>query len=91
MQIEAKVFKGNKVVRIIDAENLEESLGFTSQLEKCFLAICKQLDVSTPLWMQKNTQEFARFHQTIFTTEQFVETINFDRLQLTWLDDGRNI
>jgi hypothetical protein len=36
--------------------------------------------------MEKNTHEFARFHQTIFFAEQFTEPIKFERFQIRWLE-----
>ena len=91
MRLEGKVFVGNKVARTVTVERNEDELRFSKQLENCLLEICKSLDVSPPIWMKKNTQEFARFHQTIFTAEQFVVEVYFQRLQITWIDDGRNI
>jgi hypothetical protein len=41
--------------------------------------------VPTPIWLEKNTREFARFHQTIFFEGQFTDRVPFDRLQIRWL------
>ena len=89
MHIEGKAFRGNKVYMLIDSERDEADLDFSKQLENCLLEITKALNVSPPLWMHKNTVEFARLHKTFFPAEQFMEKVNFDRLQITWLDDGR--
>ena len=91
MRLEGKIFVANKVARILDVDRQEDELKFHKQVENCLLEICQCLDISPPLWMQKNTYEFARFHQTVFTAEQFIEDVYFDRFQLTWLDDGKNI
>jgi hypothetical protein len=87
MRIEGKTFLGTYVRQVIVSEHHDDQLGFSKQLENCLLDICKTLDVSVPLWMQKNTQEFAHWHQTFFTQDQFVEKVPFDRLQIKWLDD----
>ena len=57
-------------------------------LEWCFVNLCKQLDIPMPLWLKKNTKEFARFRQTIFFEEQFTEKIEFNRFQINLLKDN---
>ncbi len=90
MLLEGKTFVGNRTTRVVNVERNEPELTFSKQLENCLLDICRALDVSPPLWMDKNTKEFARFHKTVFTEDQFIEDVKFNRFQITWLDDGRN-
>ena len=54
--------------------------------DRWVIELCHRLNSPIPLWMEKNTREFARFHQTLFFAEQFSEPIRFDRLQIRWLD-----
>jgi hypothetical protein len=51
-------------------------------LEKALVELCKQMDIPVPMWMKKNTKEFAAFGQTIFFREQYTENIRFDRFQI---------
>ena len=39
-----------------------------------------------PLWMKKNTHEFAAFHQTIFFDEQYPDKVKFDKFQIKMLE-----
>jgi hypothetical protein len=59
---------------------------FTQNLEKCLVELCRALEVPIPLWLEKNTREFARFHQTLFFDGQFTEPIHFDRFQIRWIE-----
>ncbi|NLM77926.1 MAG: hypothetical protein GX173_07550 [Ruminococcaceae bacterium] len=86
MKLEGKLFKGNLLVQVASVEQVDHENTFTAQLESCLIALCRTLDIPIPIWMKKNTWEFARFHQTIFFAEQFTEKIHFDRFQIHWLD-----
>ncbi len=90
MKLEGRTYRDNYTLAVIVSERHEPELRFVKQLENCLLDLCKQLDVSPPLWMEKNTHEFAQWHQTIFHSDQFMEKVPFSRLQIKWLDDGRN-
>lgn len=91
MRIEGRAYRGNYLWRVLVAEDKNEDLRFSKRLEQCLVDICHGLEVAPPLWMQKNTHEFAAFHQTIFHAEQFMEDVPFSRLQIKWLDDGREL
>ena len=45
------------------------------------------LDIARPLWLNKHDNEFESFRRTAFLPEHFVEEINFDRLEIEFLDD----
>lgn len=89
MRVEARVYRGNYVHDHLVVER-NDDVRFSKLLELCLLDICKQLDVSPPLWMEKNTREFAKWHQTIFHADQFMDTVFFSRLQIRWLDDEKD-
>jgi hypothetical protein len=78
MNVTGKLLKNNKIISMETAVNEDASLNMTRQLEACLLEICKNLNIPIPIWMKKNTKEFVRFKKTIFTSEQFMEKVNFD-------------
>ena len=86
MKLEGKIFKANLLVQSATVQEEDTETGFASQLERCLILLCRQMSVPIPLWMKKNTREFARFHQTVFFAEQFAEPICFDRFQIRWLE-----
>lgn len=89
MRVEGRVFTGTYLRQVLVAEDTNENLRFSKRLENCLVKICHDLNVAPPLWMAKNTREFAAWHQTIFYDEQFMDKVPFSRLQIKWLDDGR--
>ncbi|NLW12228.1 MAG: hypothetical protein GX028_09465 [Clostridiaceae bacterium] len=87
MKIEGRVFKGHLLLQIATVQRNDIGRSLTEELEACLVDLCHQMEVPIPLWLKKNTREFARFHQTIFFDGQFTEDIKFDRFQIKWLED----
>ena len=85
MKLEGKTFRANLCLQEGHVEQPDTGGKFVPQLEKLLVELCHQMDVPIPLWLGKNTNEFARFHQTIFFAEQFTENIRFDRFQIRWI------
>jgi hypothetical protein len=86
MILEGRILTANLLVRQERVEIPTTTERFTNQLERCLIELCHRLDMPIPLWLEKNTHEFARFHQTLFFAEQFTEPVRFDRFQIRWID-----
>ncbi len=86
MQLEGKLFKANLMLRSATVRIAADQDRFVTQLEQALVALCRQLEIPIPLWMEKNTREFARFHQTLFFKEQFTDPIFFERFQIRWIE-----
>ncbi len=82
MKLWGKIIKGSKIVKEKAVEMNDESKPFRDLLEQCFLKLCKELNISVPMWLEKNTNEFARYRRTFFPQDQFVEEVDFDRFEL---------
>ncbi len=85
MKLEGKIFRANLTIADIIVEQPDQPGSFVKQLESCLILLCRQLEIPIPLWLDKNTKEFARFHQTIFFEEQFIDNVNFNRFQIKLL------
>ena len=48
---------------------------------------CHTLDLSTPIWLEKNIKQFQRAARTRFSQDNFIETIEFDYLELQILEE----
>ena len=48
---------------------------------------CQTLDLSTPIWLEKNIKQFQRAAKTRFSQDNFIETIEFDYLELQILEE----
>lgn len=85
MRLEGKLFKANRMIAQAEvlSDGVEET--FVKELEILLIRLCKRMEIPIPLWLSKNTHEFAAFHQTIFFAEQYTETVVFDRFQIRLL------
>lgn len=82
MRMIGKLIKGTmtleeKVYEIDDGEG-----SYQDRLEKCLLEMCKLLSIEVPLWLSKNTREFANFRRTSFNADQFFNPVIFERFEI---------
>lgn len=86
MKLEGRTFKGNTIldVQIVVHEN--PAVRYSKELEEVFVLLCKEMNAPVPMWLSKNTHEFAVFRQTIFFAEQFDQKVTFDRFQIRLLE-----
>ena len=54
--------------------------------EEALTEACHQLDISRPVWLDKNTREWEEFGQTRFLPDAFLEEVGFDRLEIEYID-----
>ena len=47
---------------------------------------CRRLDLPRPLWLDKNQRDWDQFGQTRFLPDAFVESVDFDRLEIEYID-----
>ena len=60
---------------------------FRDKLECCLLYLCRDADISVPMWLSANSREFGRFGKTSFHADQFNERVNFDRFEIKLTED----
>lgn len=80
MRLYGKLIKENITIRDAVVEMELEGASFRDVLEKCFVELCRELDIPVPLWLRNNTVQFAGYRKTFFTSDQFVENVEFDKL-----------
>lgn len=64
MVLSGRLIKGTKTIREETVEVADDRLPFRDMLEECFLRLCKELEIQVPLWLRKNTMEFAHYRRT---------------------------
>ena len=86
MRIWFKVMKENHLLR--DTTITDESLD--TRTHKIFRALdeaCYAFDLGRPIWLEKNVNEFKQHAKTKFYGESFVETIEFDFLEMQVIEE----
>lgn len=82
MTLNGKIFVEGKLIKEAAAQDEDEGHSFRDKLETCLVDLCALLDIPVPLWLKKNTRELAVFRRTFFSSEQFIEKIWFDKLEI---------
>ena len=82
MKIIGKLIKGTGVIseKVVDKD--DSSVSFRDLLEANLITLCRELDISVPIWLKRNTNEFVRYHRTSFTEDQFIDSVKFDRFEI---------
>ena len=50
------------------------------------LEACHAMDLSEPVWLEKNQREWDEFGMTRFAPDAFFETVPFQRLEIEYID-----
>ena len=82
----AKKFKNNRMLR----DTVIEDSSDDTRTHKVFRAIdeiCYQFDLSKPIWLDSNVHDFKRHDKTRFTQDNFIETIDFDYLEIHVIEE----
>lgn len=81
-----KAFKENKMVRdtvICDETDDTRTHKIFHALDK----ICYEFDLSKPIWLNSNIEEFKRHDKTRFHQDNFVDSIDFDYLEIHIIEE----
>lgn len=70
-------------VKLISEQRIVNDFIYKSSgenLEQMLRSICEKADIPAPLLLEKHKRQYKTFNQTKFIKEEFVESVNFDRL-----------
>ena len=81
-----KIFKNNKLVRDIVICN-EEDINRTRKVYSAVDKICYEFDLSRPIWLDSNIDDFKRHDKTRFMQDNFIDGIEFDFLEIQIIEE----
>ena len=82
----AKTFKNAHLIKAITIEDPSKD----TRTHKVFHALskaCEEFDLGTPIWLDKTISDFRRYSKTRFYQDNFMETIDFDYLEIQILEE----
>ncbi len=82
----ARTFKNNRMLRSTTVE-LDIDDTRTHKVFKALEMVCEEFDLSNPIWLDTNIQEFQRIARTRFRADSFVESIEFDYLDFYVIEE----
>lgn len=72
-----------KDIVIEDSSDLTRTKKIFASLDK----ICNEFDLATPIWLDSNINDFKRVSKTRFQADSFVESIDFDYLEIQIIEE----
>lgn len=82
-----KTFKNNKMISDYVYECNDYSLNRTKMVFNGLEEICKHFDLSVPMWLESNISEFKRIDKTRFYNDNFIDSIEFDFLEIHVIEE----
>ncbi len=86
MRIWFKIFQNNHLLMDTTVENCSEDSRthkVLSALEKC----CYTFNLSQPIWLESTIKDFQRHARARFTSDAFVEEVDFDYLEIHVIEE----
>ena len=59
----------------------------THKIFHCLEKICFEFDLQNPIWFDTNIQSFKRYKKAKFYQDNFIESIDFDYLEIQVLEE----
>lgn len=82
-----KEFKNNRLLKDIVIEEDDPSKSRTAKVFHAVTEICMAFDLAEPIWLDSNIKEFQRRDKTRFTQDNFIESIEFDYLEIHVIEE----
>ena len=82
-----KIFSNNHLLRDITVENDDLTLNRTKKIYEAIDTICYNFDLSKPIWLDSNIDDFKRHDKTRFSQDNFIDHIDFDFLEIHVIEE----
>ena len=66
---------------------IDSDLNRTRKVYQALEEICYEFDLGKPIWLDVNVAEFKRHAKTRFTKDSFIESIDFDFLEMHVIEE----
>lgn len=82
----AKEWKDSHMIRDTVIEDPSEDTR-THKVFNALNEVCREFDLAVPVWLDTNVRDFQRRSRTRFTQDSFIETIDFDFLEIMIIEE----
>lgn len=86
-RIWGKLCKDNHLLKDLVYENSDRELNRTKKVFAGLHEFCMEFDLQEPIWLDKNIAEFKRVDKTRFYQDNFIESIEFDFLEIQVIEE----
>ena len=82
----AKIFKDNHMLK--DTVICDDSADTrTHKVFRALEEVCYQFDLGKPIWLDATVADFKKHSKTRFTSDNFIEAIDFDYLEVQVIEE----
>lgn len=82
-----KIIKNNRMLRDTVICKDDPEINRTRKIFQALEDICYEFDLSKPIWLDSNISYFRKHNKVRFNQDNFVETIDFDFLEIQVLEE----
>lgn len=86
-RIWAKIWKENRLIKDIVVLDIAKEKTRTKKVFDSLDEICYSFDLSKPIWLDHNIEEFKRIDKTRFSSDNFIDSIDFDYLEIQVIEE----
>lgn len=87
LRLWAKIFKDNRMLRDMVACSDDILMTRSNKIFTAIDEICYEFDLSKPIWLDSNIEEFKRHDKTRFAKDNFIDNIEFDYLEIHIIEE----
>lgn len=81
-----KIWKDNRMMKdTVICDETEDTR--THKIFHALDEICYEFDLSKPIWLDSNIAEFKKHDKTRFRSDNFVDSIEFDYLEIQIIEE----
>lgn len=82
-----KIIKDNRLIKDTVISISDYSLSRTQMVFSALDEICREFDLGKPIWLDSNIRAFQRHDKTRFNQDSFIESIDFDYLEIQVIEE----
>lgn len=83
----AKIFKENRMLCDMVICNDKTDMTRTQKIFAAIDQVCYDYDLSKPIWLESTIEDFKRHDKTRFTSDNFIDKIDFDYLEIQVIEE----
>lgn len=87
MRIWFKEWKDTHLIKDMVIQNNNTSLNRTRKIFQAIDEVCYAFDLSQPLWLDATVEEFKRHDKARFYQDNFIDSIEFDYLEMEVIEE----
>lgn len=82
-----KIFNSHRMLKDTVICINRDGLNRTRKVYQALEEICYEFDLQNPLWLENNQKDFIRHSKTRFNEDNFIESIDFDYLEIQVIEE----